>query len=56
MRCVYTVCMRRLQMFIPEPLLKTLRALAKRTDTSVAEHIRRAIVEYLQKQSRKEKP
>ena len=39
-------------MFIPEPLLKALRALAKKTDTSVAEHIRRAITEYL----RKEKP
>jgi hypothetical protein len=39
--------MQRLQMFIPAPLLKALRALAKRTDTSVAEHIRRAVVQYL---------
>ena len=36
-------------MFIPRPLLKALRSLAKKTDTSVAEHIRRAIVEYLEK-------
>jgi len=37
----------RLQMFIPAPLRKALRNLAKKTDTSVAEHIRRAIEQYL---------
>jgi hypothetical protein len=42
----------RFQMYIPEPLLKALRALAKKTDTSVAEHIRRAITEYLRKESK----
>ena len=39
--------MKRMQMFIPEPLLKALRALSKKTDLSVAEHIRRAIEQYL---------
>lgn len=40
----------RFQMFLPEPLVKALKALAKRTDVSVAEHIRRAIDAYLKLQ------
>lgn len=40
-------------MFIPRPLLKALKALAKKTDTSVAEHIRRAITEYLERKEQK---
>jgi metal-responsive CopG/Arc/MetJ family transcriptional regulator len=47
--CVYDVWMQRFQMFLPEPLVRALKALAKRTDMSVAEHIRRAITEYLQR-------
>lgn len=39
-------------MFIPAPMLKALRALAKKRDVSVAELIRRAIEDFL----RKEKP
>lgn len=41
--------MKRTALFLPEPLLKVLKALAKKTDTTVAEHIRRAIEEYLEK-------
>jgi metal-responsive CopG/Arc/MetJ family transcriptional regulator len=37
----------RFQIFLPEPLLKALKALSKKTDISVAEHIRRAIENYL---------
>ena len=37
----------RFQMFLPEPLIKALKALADRTDVSVAEHIRRAVEAYL---------
>ena len=39
--------MKRISSFIPEPLLKRLKELAKRTDISVGEHIRRAIEAYL---------
>lgn len=42
--------MTRFQMFLPEPLVKALKALAQRTDVSVAEHIRRAIEAYLKRQ------
>jgi metal-responsive CopG/Arc/MetJ family transcriptional regulator len=42
--------MDRLQMFIPRPLLKALKALAKKRDVSVAELIRRAIEDYLKKE------
>lgn len=41
--------MKRTAMFLPEPLLKSLKALAARTDLSVSEHIRRAIEEYLKR-------
>lgn len=37
----------RFQIFLPGPLLKALHALRKKTDVSVAEHIRRAIEQYL---------
>jgi len=37
-------------MFIPRPLLKALKALAKKRDVSVAELIRRAIEDYLKKE------
>jgi predicted DNA-binding protein len=37
----------RFQMFLPEPLMKALRALSKKTDIPVSEHIRRAIETYL---------
>ena len=40
----------RFQMFLPEPLVKALKALSARTDVSVAEHIRRAVTEYLKRQ------
>ncbi len=36
--------------FLPEPLIAALRDLAKRTDLSVSEHVRRAIAEYLKRQ------
>lgn len=39
--------MKRTALFLPEPIAKALKALAKRTDISVAEHIRRAIEAYL---------
>lgn len=39
--------MKRTALFLPEPLLKALKALAKKSDVSVAEHIRRAIEAYL---------
>jgi metal-responsive CopG/Arc/MetJ family transcriptional regulator len=39
--------MRRLQMFIPEPLLRALRAIAKKRDVSVSELIRQAIQEFI---------
>ena len=45
--------MERLQMFIPRPLLNALKALSKKTDVSVSEHIRRAITEYLERKDRK---
>lgn len=44
--------MKRLQMFIPAPMLKALRMLAKRTDLSVAEHIRRAVEAYLKESTK----
>jgi metal-responsive CopG/Arc/MetJ family transcriptional regulator len=42
--------MDRLHLYLPAPLLKALRALAKKRDVSVAELIRRAIDEYLRKE------
>lgn len=45
--------MKRTNIFLPEQLLAKLRALSKSTGLSVAEHIRRAIDEYLRKQKTK---
>jgi predicted DNA-binding protein len=42
--------MKRTNIFLPEQLLERLRALADKTGLSVAEHIRRAIDEYLKRQ------
>jgi metal-responsive CopG/Arc/MetJ family transcriptional regulator len=50
MMCVYHLGMERLQMFIPAPMLKALKALAKKRDVSVAELIRRAVEDYLRKE------
>jgi predicted DNA-binding protein len=37
----------RFQMFLPAAVVKALKALAKRTGVSAAEHVRRAIANYL---------
>jgi len=42
--------MKRTNIFLPIPLLAKLRALSDATGLSVAEHIRRAIDEYLKRQ------
>jgi predicted DNA-binding protein len=42
--------MKRTQVFLPEPVISKLKALAKKTDRSVAELIRRAIDDYLEQQ------
>ncbi|MDN5850304.1 MAG: ribbon-helix-helix domain-containing protein [Nitrococcus sp.] len=42
--------MKRTHVFIPEPTLAQLRALAKKTGLTLAEHIRRAIDAYLIRQ------
>jgi predicted DNA-binding protein len=39
--------MRRTNIYLPEPMLKALKALAKKLDVSVTEIIRRAIEQYL---------
>jgi len=43
------VCMKRTHVFLPEPVVAALRALADKTGLSVAEHVRRAVDEYLRK-------
>lgn len=43
-------CMKRTNIFLPEQLIERLKALAAKTGLSVAEHIRRAIDEYLKRQ------
>jgi metal-responsive CopG/Arc/MetJ family transcriptional regulator len=43
--------MDRLHLYLPAPLLKALRALAKKRDVSVAELIRRAVDNYLKEQT-----
>jgi predicted DNA-binding protein len=40
----------RTNIFLPEPLIRRLKALSEKTGLSVAEHIRRAIDDYLKKQ------
>ena len=44
------MCMKRTHIFLPEPIIATLKALTEKTGLSVAEHIRRAIDEYLKHQ------
>ena len=39
----------RFELWMPEPLIKALKALAERTDISIAEHVRRAIEAYLRR-------
>lgn len=42
--------MKRTHVFLPEPVIAALRTLSEKTGLSVAEHIRRAIDEYLKRQ------
>lgn len=42
--------MKRTHLFLPEPVLLTLRTLSDKTGLSVAELVRRAIDEYLKRQ------
>jgi predicted DNA-binding protein len=42
--------MRRTNIFLPDQLLAKLAALSKATGLSMAEHVRRAILEYLRRQ------
>ena len=42
--------MKRTHIFLPEPVVVALKALSEKTGLSVAEHIRRAIDEYLNRQ------
>lgn len=42
--------MKRTHVFLPEPVLAALRALSDKSGLSVAEHIRRAVDEYLKRQ------
>jgi hypothetical protein len=42
--------MDRLHLFLPAPVLKALRALAKKRDISLAELIRRVLDDYLKEQ------
>jgi len=42
--------MKRTHIFLPEPVIAALKALSVKTGLSVAEHIRRAIDEYLKRQ------
>jgi predicted DNA-binding protein len=45
--------MKRTQVFLPDPVISRLKALSKKTGLSVAELIRRAIDDYLERLSRK---
>lgn len=42
--------MKRTHIFLPEQVVDALKALSQKTGLSVAEHIRRAIDEYLKRQ------
>ena len=44
------MCMKRTHVFLPEPVIAALKARSEKTGISVAEHIRRAIDEYLKRQ------
>lgn len=48
----YHTHMKRTNIFLPEQILARLRALAERTGLSVAEHIRRAVEDYLTKREK----
>jgi len=39
--------MKRTQFHLTDPQIKNLKALSKKTDTTVAEHVRRAVDRYL---------
>jgi hypothetical protein len=41
--------MKRTNMYFPQPMFKRLAELAKRTGISIAEHVRRAVDEYLKR-------
>ena len=47
---MYNMGMTRTHIFLPEPVIAALKALSEKTRLSVAEHIRRAIDEYLKHQ------
>lgn len=44
------MCMKRTHLFLPDPVIAALKALSEKTGLSVAEHIRRAIDQYLKRQ------
>lgn len=44
------MCMKRTHTFLPELAIAALKDLSEKTGLSVAEHIRRAIDEYLKRQ------
>lgn len=44
------MCMKRTHIFLPELVIAALKSLSEKTGLSVAEHIRRAIDEYLKRQ------
>lgn len=48
---LYNRCMKRTNIYIPTPMLEKLQSLAQQRDVSVAELIRRAVEEYLKKQT-----
>ena len=41
--------MKQVHLNLPEPIIEWLKNIAKESDTSMAEHVRRAIVEYKQR-------
>lgn len=43
------MCMKRTHIFLPEGVISALKALSEKTGLSVAEHIRRAIDEYMRR-------
>ena len=47
---MYNECMKRINFYIPDPMLVKLQALADTRDVALAELIRKAIEEFLKKQ------
>lgn len=47
---MYNECMKRINFYIPDPMLEKLQSLADKQDVALAELIRKAIEEYLKKQ------